>query len=54
MATWYANLNLAMEVIELGFKIQIVSHMFGVLITLFKNHLYGVMQSRKKGKANML
>jgi hypothetical protein len=43
-----------MEVVELSFKIQKVSHMFGVFITLFKNHLYAVMQSRKEGKAKVL
>lgn len=46
------NFNTSMQMVELGSKIQAISWMFGVPITLLQNHLYGITQSKikKEGK----
>ncbi len=40
--------------IKFDSKIQVVSQMFGVLVTSLQNHLYRITQSRKKGKLGVL
>ncbi len=37
-----------MQMVELGSKIEAISWMFGVPITLLQNHLYGITQSKIK------
>jgi hypothetical protein len=48
-----ATLNLTMDVVEGGNKIQITSHMFGD-VTSHKNHMYGITQSHRIGKFRVL
>lgn len=49
-----ATLNLTMDVIEGGNKIQIASRMFGVHVTSHVNHMYGITQSHRKNKSRVL
>jgi hypothetical protein len=46
-------LNFAIDV-EGGSKIRTTRSMFGVLVTLVRNHLYGITQSCKRGKYRVL
>jgi hypothetical protein len=43
-----------MDVIEGGSKIQTANKMFGVFVMSLRNHLYGINQSCKQGKVEML
>lgn len=49
-----ATLNLTMDVVEGGNKIQIASYVFGVHVTSLTNNMYGITQSHIKGKFEVL
>jgi hypothetical protein len=47
-------LNLAMEVVEAGFKIQTTSWFFGMLVTSLRNCMYKITQLQRKDKYGVL
>jgi hypothetical protein len=47
-------LNLAMEVVEAGFKIQTTSWIFGMLVRSLRNRMYKITQLQRKDKYGVL